>query len=139
MCNAAKNPADRRFRRKCQLAVGLSLALYAASSQASLRLHHGVAAGIILAGVAGAAFFAELLSVGLLTMRLRDEFQRVLLTRSFIWATLITMAFSTIWGFVELHAPGAVPHLDIIWIPMILICVTTAAKLLIFRRYQAQE
>jgi hypothetical protein len=89
--------------------------------------------------VAGASFFAELVSVGLLITRLRDEFQRALLLRSFIWATLITMAFTTTWGVIELREPGAVPHLDIIWIPIALVCVTAAAKLFIFRQYRPQS
>jgi len=86
--------------------------------------------------LAGASFFAELIGVGLLVTRLRDEFQRALLTRSFIWATLITMALASIWGFVELHARDTVPHLNIIWIPIVLLVVTAGAKLLIFRQYR---
>ncbi len=135
MCLAVKSLANKRFRRQCQIAVGLSLILYIACSQASLHLHN-TPLGLMLAGVAGASFFTELVSVGLLITRLRDEFQRTLLTRSFIWGTLVTMAFTTIWGSIELRARGVVPHLDIIWIPMILICVTAGAKLLIFRQYR---
>jgi hypothetical protein len=135
MCDVVKSPADQQFRRHCQIAVGLSLFLYIACSQASLRLHN-TAMGIVLAGIAGASIFAELVSVGLLLTRLRDEFQRALLTRSFIWGTVITMALTMIWGFIELHARGVVPHLNIIWIPIILVFITTAAKLLIFRQYR---
>lgn len=97
---------------------------------------HGNLIGLVLSGFAGAAFFAELISVGLLTIHLRDEFQRILLMRSFVWATLITMGLSTIWGFIELHSRGAVPRLHVIWIPMILVSFTAAAKLLIFRQYK---
>jgi hypothetical protein len=67
---------------------------------------------------------------------LRDEFQRALLLRSFVWATVITMAVVTIWGFVELRAHGTVPHMGVIWVPMLLVCLTAAAKLLIFRQYR---
>jgi hypothetical protein len=135
MCQAVKNPADRQFRRRCQIVTGLCVVLYVLCSQASMRMHSSLV-GLVLAGIAGAAFFAELISVGLLTTRLRDEFQRTLLIRSFIWATLITMGFATIWGFIELHSRGMVPHLDVIWIPIILLCCTAAAKLLIFRQYR---
>ena len=138
MCLAVKSPADRQLRRRCKIAVGVSLVLYVSCSQASLRIHNSPV-GLALAGVAGASFFAELVSVGLLITRLRDEFQRALLTRSFIWATLITMAFTTTWGVIELREPGAVPHLDIIWIPIALVCVTAAAKLFIFRQYRPQS
>lgn len=135
MCPPVKNAVDRRFRRQCQIATGVSLILYMACSQASLRIHDGPVS-LALAGIAGAAFFAELISVGLLVTRLRDEFQRALLTRSFVWATLITMALTSVWGFVELHARSAVPHLNIIWIPIILVVVTAVAKLVIFRQYR---
>ncbi|MGB6132591.1 MAG: hypothetical protein WBG54_12490 [Acidobacteriaceae bacterium] len=138
MCLSIRNAADRRFRRQCQIATGISLILYMAFSQASIRTHNGPA-GLTMAGIAGASFFAELVSVGLLVTRLRDEFQRVLLTRSFVWATLITMALTTIWGFVELHAPRTVPHLNVIWIPMILLVVTAGAKLFIFRQYRPEN
>jgi hypothetical protein len=138
MCQAAKSPADRQFRRHCQISTGLSLVVYIACSQAALRIH-GNAIGLVLSGFAGAAFFAELVSVGLLTARLRDEFQRTLLMRSFVWATLITMGCTTIWGFIEMHSRGTVPHLDVIWIPMILVCFTAAAKLLIFRHYRPES
>jgi hypothetical protein len=138
MCQALKNPADRQFQRRCQIVTGLCLVLYVTCSQASERMR-GSPVGLVLAGIAGAAFFAELISVGLLTTRLRDEFQRTLLIRSFVWATLITMGFATIWGFIELHARGRVPHLDVIWIPIILLCCTAAAKLLIFRQYRPES
>ena len=138
MCQAVKNQADKRFRRQCQIAAGVSFILYFGCSQASLRLHNS-SGGLMLAGVAGASFFAEIVSVGLLITRLRDEFQRTLLTRAFVWATLTTMAFTTIWGFLELHARGVVPHLDIIWVPVILICITVGAKLLIFQQYRPED
>jgi hypothetical protein len=135
MCLPVRNAADRQFRRSCQIGVGVSLLLYIVCSQASMRLHNGIP-GMVLAGLAGASFFTELVSVGLMVTRLRDEFQRILLTRSFIWATLITMGFATIWGFMEQHASGNVPHLDVLWIPVILVCVTAGAKVFIFRQYR---
>lgn len=138
MCQAMRSEEDRRFRRQCQVAAGLSLITYVACSQAALRMHSS-AMSLVLAGVAGAAFFTEMVAVGILVMRLRDEFQRALLTRSFIWATLITMALTTVWGFLELHARGAVPHLDIVWIPIMLLVFTAAAKVCIFRRYRPAD
>ena len=71
-----------------------------------------------------------------MVIRLRDEFQRALLVRSFLWATAGTMAFTTVWGFMELHGRGQVPHLDVIWVPMMLVCATAVAKVLLFRRHK---
>ena len=135
MCQAVLTPSDKSFRRKCQIAIASCLLLYVASSQASLRLHH-TSLGLVLSALAGAAFFGELLSAGLLVFRLRDEFQRILLTRSFLWATVITMGLCTIWGFINLHEHGAIPQVDILWIPFLLVCLTTAAKLLLFRQFR---
>ncbi|MBV8898449.1 MAG: hypothetical protein JO051_18175 [Acidobacteriaceae bacterium] len=138
MCTAIYNPADHQFRRYCRISTAVSLVLFITCSQASTRLH-GSPAGLVLAGLAGAAFFAELISVGLLLTRLRDEFQRALLIRSLLWATLITMALTMIWGFVELQSHGTVPHLDVLWIPLMLVCFTAGAKLLIFRQYRPES
>ena len=135
MCQAVLNPSAKSFRRKCQIAIASCLVLYMVCSQASLRMHHTLP-GVLLSAVAGAAFFGELFSAGLLVFRLRDEFQRILLTRSFLWATVITMGLCTIWGFIDLHPHGTIPHLDLIWIPMILVCLTAVAKLLLFRQYR---
>ena len=136
MCQAIRNPADRRFARTCQRVTGVCLIGY-------LTCAHFIAdkpvslSRLILAGVAGTFFFTLLISSGLLLLRKRDEFQRILLTRSFLWATIVTMGVATIWGFVELFSRGAVPNLPLIWLPVILICVTAAAKLLIFRHHRS--
>jgi hypothetical protein len=138
MCEAVRNPSDRRFVRRCLLAAVLCLVVYLVSSQTVLRIPQG-ALTIPLAGLAGLGLFGELVSVGLLILRKQDEFQRVLLTRSFLWAAVITMGLTTVWGNLELCARQLVPHLDIIWIPLILVFVTAAAKLLIFRKYRADH
>jgi hypothetical protein len=49
---------------------------------------------------------------------------------------VITIAVVTIWGFVELRADGTVPHVGVIWVPILLVCLTAAAKLLILRQYR---
>jgi hypothetical protein len=136
MCEPVRNPTDRRFRRKCQVVAAVSLLLYMVCSQASQRVVDR-RLGVVLAGIAGVAFFAELTSVALMITRLRDEFQRALLVRSFLWATVATMAFTTVWGFIEMHGRGQVPHLDVIWVPLILVCATAVAKVLIFRQHRA--
>ena len=135
MCEVINRPADRQFCRRCLMGVGFSLAVYVACSQTALRMHDSPLT-LALAGISGAAFFAELVIVGLLVTRIRDEFQRILLSRSFLWGTLITMGFTTIWGFIELHMHNGVPHLELIWIPIILIGMTAGVKLLIFRQYR---
>ena len=120
MCQAARTIEDFQFRRKCQITAGLSLVVYLLCSQTSLRTGDAHL-GLVLSGLSGAAFSTELISVGLLIMRLRDEFQRALLVRSFLWATVVTMVVTMIWGSMEMHAHGQMPHLDLIWIPLALV------------------
>lgn len=131
-----KSAAARRFARRCRISISVSLVLFLGCSQLASRYPNGMLSPI-LAGLAGAFFFAELVSSGLLLLRMRDEFQRILLTRSFLWATVITMGFATVWGFVEVHGHGMVPEVPILSVPAVLIFVTAAAKLLIFRKYRS--
>lgn len=72
-----------------------------------------------------------------LAVRIRDEFQRTLLARSFCWASVITFALATVWGCVEMQAHGVVPHIPYLVIPGTTILLTTIAKLVIFRQNQA--
>ncbi len=138
MCQEAKSENNRRLRRRCRIAVGLCLLTYSVCSQTALRVENA-SFRLALSGVAGAAFFAELVSVGILITRLRDEFQRMLLLRSFLWGTLVTMAFATIWGFMEVHGGSEIPHINLLWVPIALICITAGAKLLIFRKYRPES
>jgi hypothetical protein len=136
MSDCTVRPADRIFRRRCQVAASACLITYIVCSQLSLHVGTG-RLGLTLAGLAGASIFGELVAVAFLAVRIRDEFQRILLTQSFLWASLLTMAFVTIWGFIELHGHDSVPHLPILIIPCILIVLTTAAKLIIFRQHKS--
>ena len=136
MCQAIRNPADRRFARNCQKVTGICLIGYLICVHFVLDKPVSLSR-LVLAGVTGTFLFALLISSGLLLLRKRDEFQRILLTRSFLWATIITMGFTTIWGFVQLFSRGTLPAFQIIWLPVILICLTAAAKLLIFRHHRS--
>jgi hypothetical protein len=97
---------------------------------------HGIPS-LVVAGGIGAFFCAELATFALLALSRFDEFQRVLLTRSFIWATFATMALCSIWGFVELHGRAEVPHLQLMMLPVILALFTAAAKLILFRQHKS--
>ena len=136
MCEGVRTLADRRYVRRCQIGAGACLLLYVAGSQLVTRTPQGPLA-TALAVISGLGFFGELVCVGLLTLRKLDEFQRVLMIRSFLWATIVTMGLTTVWGYVELSARRSIPRLDFIWIPVLLLCVTAAAKLLIFRHHRA--
>jgi hypothetical protein len=86
---------------------------------------------------AGAFIFGEIVALTFLAVRIRDVFQRVLLTQSFLWASVLTMAFATIWGMVELHSHETLPHVPILVVPFLLVILTAAAKLVIFRQHKS--
>jgi hypothetical protein len=136
MSSCSIRPADRLFRRRCQIVGSMCLVLYIASSQLSLRVGQGPR-GLTLAGLGGAFFFGEIIAVTFLVVRIRDEFQRTLLTQSFLWASVLTMAFATIWGFIELHGHDTLPHIPILIVPFLLITLAAAAKLIIFRQHKS--
>jgi hypothetical protein len=136
MSECSVRPADRQFRRRCVGIASSCLVSYIACAQLAMKVGHGPA-GMVLAGFAGAFFFAELVTVALLVVRMRDEFQRALLTQSFVWATVVTMAIATVWGFVELHGRDGFPHMPVLLVPALLIVFTTAAKVIVFRRHKS--
>lgn len=129
------NIRPEQNRRYQQISAAFFLT-YLALSQTLLHLRQGPLR-LAVAGVCGAAFFAMLVGAGLRIRAMRDEFQRVLLTQSFVWATVITMGFATVWGFVETFSHGTVPHFPVILVPAVLILTTAAAKVFIFRNHKS--
>jgi len=136
LCSQPGIPADRRFIRRHQRIAALCLLVYLACAYFIMD-RPVTPTRIVLAGLSGAILFTMLVNAGLLLLHKFDEFQRALLTRSFLCATVITMGISLIWGFIETFSRGMVPTLPILSVPVILICLTAAAKLLIFRRHRS--
>ena len=136
-CNALiRTPEDRLYIRRCQVGAAGCLVLYITCFQASL--HFGqTPLGFSLAAIASVGFFGELVAVGLLVMKRLDEFQRILMTQSFVCATVVTMLFATVYGVLELHGHGLIPHVDVLWMPVVLIVLTALTKVLIFRRHKS--
>ena len=136
-CNALiRTPEDRRYLRRCQQAVAASLLLYIACSQASL--HFGrTPLGFALSALGSIAIFGEIVAVALITMKRLDEFQRVLMIQSFLWATVLTMFASTVYGMLELHSHGELPRCPVIAVPGMQLLFLAFIKLLIFRRHKS--
>lgn len=100
-----------------------------------VRPMHGVT-GIVIAALAGIGFFA-MISLGFtILMRTSDEFRRLMLTRSVLWATGITLGLVSIYGYVDLLHPEAFPRIPLLVIPVAFIFIMTAAKLLVFRQHR---
>ena len=135
-CCQPNNPADRKFIRRGQKITSVCLVAYLVCAQI-IRDKPVTPTRIACAALAGAFFFALLVNTASIILRRFDEFQRVLLTRSFLWATVITMGFATIWGFAELFSHDTIPHVSLVWLPLILVLITTAAKVFIFRQHKS--
>ena len=136
MSSCSSTPAKRQFRFRCIAVAFGCLAAYFVTFYAIPRPSTGLIP-LILAAISGAFYFAFFVTVGVLAFGLRDEFQRVLLTRAFLWATIITMGITMIWGFVELGSHDTVPHLPVLILPAVLVAFTAAAKLFFFRQHKS--
>jgi len=63
-----------------------------------------------------------------------EEFRRWVVVQSMLWAIGLVLAFTTVWGFLEMLA-GA-PHLELWWIFPIYSVTQGLAQPLISRRYR---
>lgn len=63
-----------------------------------------------------------------------DEFKRALFVESLLWATGMTMALTTAWGFVEMFIPSK--HIPVLWVFPLFCVMAVASKFLVRRRYQ---
>jgi len=62
-----------------------------------------------------------------------DEFQRVLWAESMLWGTAVTMAATTVWGFLEV---AGAPHVPLYWIFPFFTGTTVVALLLLREKYR---
>ena len=133
MPDSPRKLADRPFVRRCQIVGCLSLVGYILLSQYALNLAIGPVR-FSLAGLSGVFFFAEIVACALIVYRKFDEFQRILLLRSFVWATVITVGLATVWGFADLSSHGKLPRFPLAMLIVVLLVITALTKVLIFRR-----
>ena len=136
MSDCLKTPANRRLRIRWISVAFACLASYLVAFYAIPHPPDGPLP-LILAGVAGAFYFSFFVAVGVLTYSIRDEFQRALLVRSFVSATILTMGITMIWGFVELGSHNTIRHLPVLIQPALLVVFTAAAKVIVFRQYKS--
>jgi len=62
-----------------------------------------------------------------------DEFQRVLWAEAMLWAAAITMAATTVWGFLEM---AGAPHLPLVWVFPFFTGATLVAIALLREKYR---
>jgi len=135
-CRSPLSEADRRaVIRYRRWSAGLFLLFLGVN----YLLEHQQAghAKTALALVTGTSFFAFCVAIARLVMSRLDEFQRVLMTRSFLWATFITMGLVSVWSYWEEFAGGV--HLPLLDVPVALIVMTAVVKVVVFRQNSPGE
>ena len=135
-CAQPRSPEQKRAIVRSRRVSSAALIVFFALSQmlqfmklGPLRTTIGV--------IAGLAFCAVIASSGQLVWISSDEFRRHLLAKSFFAATILTFLFASLWGFAELFSHGTVPHIPLLILPVMLIFLTAAAKVVIFRQHRA--
>ena len=98
-----------------------------------LTLHWHGAVGIAAAVAEGLCFAAILALSWTITMRSGDEYRRELLQRSLLWGLGTTLALVCVCAYVQLVL-GDAWHVPLLIVPVCLVFVTAASKVLVFRR-----
>ena len=94
---------------------------------------HGVAA-YLLASLPAVPIIGVIVIVGLYLGEEQDEFLRALQTRSMMWGIGLTLAITTVWGFIENFTKA--PHLQGYLVFPIFCVAVCLSRGLIERRYR---
>ena len=111
ICCTPMNLATRRYTLRTMAAMFFYVIfIYVAVS----AFRHGHPEGIsayVLALLPALPVVGVLVGVGLYLAEERDEFRRSVFVQSMVWGIGVTLAVTTVWGFLELFL--SVPHLDL--------------------------
>jgi hypothetical protein len=111
---SSSNPAQRRYVVRMWMAAGLSV-LFSAVAKVAFRLAHlHGALACVVAVIAALPILGALLATAAYLAEEKDEFQRDVLVQSLLGGIGVTLAATTVWGYLEdfIAAPG----MDLIWI-----------------------
>ncbi len=120
------------------LATVLAVFLGMVAVNASSGRHGNTRLAVVEAIVSGLGFAGIVVLSWMVVLRSGDEYRRALLSKALTWGVGATVALTSIWGYVETAWPAA-PRLPMLAVPTVLIFVTTAAKVLVFRRELATK
>lgn len=100
-------------QRRYLVRLGIAMSLYLVTLFAATYLvERGLIDGAALwlaAALPGVAMVGAFYAIGMLIVELKDEFVRMLLVRQVLYASGLTMAAASVWGFLENF--GLVAHL----------------------------
>lgn len=132
--------ADRNIspaRRRYQMRFWPLMALYAVLILGvALLIKHAPPPGAwryVAAAAPALPIIGIIVVFGLYLGEITDEFRRAVIVQSMLWSLGLVLAFSTVWGFLELLADA--PHLQLWWIFPIYSVGQGVAEHLIRRRY----
>jgi hypothetical protein len=133
-CLLGVNPAQRRYVLRMFVSALFSL-LFASIAALSIRfghLHGGLA--YLIAILPAFPIMGALVVTGLYLAEEKDEFQRQILVESVLGGMGVTLAGTTVWGYLEsfVHAP----RLEAIWIYPIFWIATCVSTPFVWKRYR---
>ena len=133
-CLWPSNPAQRRYIVRMFVSAFLSIVF---STIAALTIRfghpHGVAAYCV-AILPAFPIIGALVVTALYLAEEKDDFQRQLLLESVLGGMAITLAGTTVWGYLESMAHA--PHLDAIWVYPIFWIATGLSMPFVLMRYR---
>ena len=111
----AASPVQRRFTIQMWVVAGLCIVLAAVSALVFRLAHPPTIFAYPLAIIPAAPIIAALVFTGTYLAEETDEFQRSLFIQSLLGGVGVTLAATTIWGYLE-HFVHTTPHFDAIWV-----------------------
>jgi len=110
------NIAERRYNRRVIFASIVYAVLLVGEQYALHRAHVSEAAGYVLAVLPALPIIAIFALVGQYLVEEQDEYLRMRMVRQILWTTGLTLAATTLWGFLE---DAGLPHLPMFYVAVV--------------------
>lgn len=113
------NAAHRRYNRRTIVASVAYAVLLIGEQYALHRMHVSPATGYALAVLPALPIIAIFAFIGRYLLEETDEYLRMRMVRQILWATGLTLAATTLWGFLE---DAGLPHLPMFYVSVVWFC-----------------
>ncbi len=121
ICNfMGMNAAHQRYNRRT-IAASLAYGVLLIGEQYALHRMHVLphAVGYALAVLPALPIIAIFAFIGRYLVEETDEYLRMRMVRQILWATGLTLAATTLWGFLE---DAGLPHLPMFYVSVVWFC-----------------
>jgi chromate transport protein ChrA len=130
----ALNQATRRYNRRFLTTMVIYAVSIILAAEWARHGHRSGYSAYAIAALPGLTVVAALAIIGLYLKEEKDEFNRATQVEALLWATGITLAIETTWGFLENFTDA--PHAPL-YLGFALFCgIWGVANLFVRRRYQ---